>query len=156
MNQYQREINWYRNHGIEPKFNQKQRMLTREEINKLARSHRRWNRGTRKVGFKEKANVRLFHHMNQPGRGIKVNNHTLSNNIGKELRPIPSSNLRRKNLKLPLVWEHYYSSEPNEPRNVRPIEARLYERSLTRRMLNYLRKTRKLFLNRLNTKTPAL
>jgi hypothetical protein len=155
MNEYQREINWQRNQGIEPKFNKAPKTLTREEVNKLIRTHRRWNRGTRKVGFKGKANVRLFQHTNEAGRGIKGNNHTVSNNSKKKVLPIPKYNVRRKNLKAPLMWEHYYSTEPDEPRNQRPVELRLYERNVSRRVLNHLRKTRKLFLNRLNTTTPA-
>jgi hypothetical protein len=156
MNNYQREINRQRYQGIEPRFINKPRILRREEINKLARSHRLWNRGTRKVRYKEKANVRLFQHNNEAGRGKKGNNHTLSNSSKRMIWRIPDFNRRATNLKEPLEWEHYQSMEPNEPRNQRPIEMRLRERNVSRHVLNYLRKTRKLFLNRLNTKTPAL
>lgn len=148
MSEYQREINRQRNEGIEAQFNQKPRMLTREEVNKIRRAHRRWNRGTRKVRYKEKANVMEFQHNNEAGRGKKVENHTLSNRSKRMVWTIPSFNRRKKNLKAPLVWEHYYSAEPNEPRNYRPIEARLYERSLTRRLLKHLRNTGNLFINK--------
>ena len=146
MNEYQREINWQRNQGIEPKFNDGKRMLTRKEINTIRRAHRRWNRGTRKVVFKPEANLRLFHHTNEAGRGMKGNNHTLSNKSKRKLSRIPKSNSRAKNLKKPLEWEHYQSSEPNEQLN-RPLGVRLIERGLSKRLLNYLRNTGKLFVN---------
>lgn len=146
MNEYQREINRQRNQGIEPQFNKKPRMLTHEEVNTIGRAHRRWKRGTRKLRYKNKANVRLFQHMNEAGRGKKGENHTLSNRSKRNILPISKLNIRRNNLKVPLMWEHYHSSESNEPRNHRPIEARLHERERTRRLLKHLHNTGKLFI----------
>jgi hypothetical protein len=110
------------------------------EINRQRQG--RGNHGTRKVGFREKVNVRLFHHMSEPSRRTNKNNQSLSNNSGKKLPLIPRANTRRRNIKAPLEWEHYhyYTGEPNEPRNHRSIYERQYERSQTRRLLNYLQK----------------